>query len=71
LGQFGTCVPRRVCIAHLFVEALFVLLMDESELHAPCTNCHYRTNTHNDANLVERRVEDTLGNQRKKEKSNM
>jgi hypothetical protein len=46
--------------AHLFVEALLVLLMDESILHAPRTNCHYRTNTSNDANLVERRVEDSL-----------
>jgi hypothetical protein len=46
--------------AHLFVEALLVLLMDEAVLHTPCTNCDNRNKTGNDANLVERWVEDRL-----------
>jgi hypothetical protein len=38
--------------------------MDESELHAPCTNRHYRNKTGNNANLVKRGVEDFLEFQR-------
>jgi hypothetical protein len=54
-----TCL-QNVKRALLFVEALLVLLVDESVRHATPSDCHYSTNTQHNADLVERRVEDKL-----------